>query len=180
MLKLLIKLLIGVTYKVYEPSRYDDDYGYGGIIMGLDGIYDITNAYTNSSSYIWNNSKAKNWLSQWYSYSNGKHKTSGDNKNLKAVAYMMDTSIWTTKFTTNWKNFDGLIDYAIGGPTLELFCASYKDTHPDKYIVSRVNGDVGYEIAWNENGNIGEYTNWLSKLTGDNYNKNIYLGLGSR
>ena len=45
------------------------------------------------------------------------------NDNVRATAYMMDTSIWA--------NFAGTVPgaFAMGGPTLELFIASYNATH---------------------------------------------------
>lgn len=57
---------------------------------------------------------------------------------------MLDTNIWSV-FVGN------KAEYAIAGPTVELLCASYKDTHPDKYIVYTVgDGETGYKGKWSD------------------------------
>ena len=48
--------------------------------------------------------------------------------NMGAVAYMLDTNVWST-FTDS----AGKAEYAIGGPTLDLFCASYNQKYSDKH-----------------------------------------------
>ena len=55
-----------------------------------------------------------------------------NDRNINSVAYLMDTNVWSTFAGTK-------AEYAMGGPTIELFCASYKQTHPDKYIDYNVN-----------------------------------------
>jgi len=64
---------------------------------------------------------------------------------MRAVAYMLDSQIWTAKLgdTSNKAR------YVIGGPTIEMFCASYKDTHPTKYLETRNYQSTGYELKWN-------------------------------
>ena len=45
---------------------------------------------------------------------------------------MLDTNVWST-FTDSTDN-SGKAEYAIGGPTLDLFCASYNQKYPSKQI----------------------------------------------
>lgn len=96
----------------------------------------IIDEYEGSKD-IQENSLAKKWLSQFL-----KEYPDSKNSNIKAVAYMMDTDVW--------KVFAGeKAEYAIAGPTIELFCASYQDTHPDKYIVYDLISN-GYKMRWND------------------------------
>ena len=93
----------------------------------------ILNDYTGSS-WITQNSLAKKWLNTYLnSYS------SSANNNIKAVAYLMDTNVWSIYAGNN-------AEYAIGAPTIELFCASYKDTHPDAYIECDSVTSNGYQV----------------------------------
>lgn len=105
----------------------------------------LTNAvndtvYSTGSAWISANSKAKKWLSK-YLAKNPKN----TNDNIKAVAYLMDTNIWSKYLD------DNLAEYAIGGPTIELFCVSYKDTHPEWYIECMASDDsIGYKVKWSD------------------------------
>ena len=99
------------------------------------GSYEITVNSTNyelSMNYVYQNYTAgtdidatigNKWLSKYYpSYK------SSANTNIRAVAYMLDTSIWNSIYKNEYA------EYAIGGPTIEMFCESYKNTHPTNYI----------------------------------------------
>ena len=118
----------------------------------------ILNNYTGSAWIRTNtNEQARNWLTWVNSY------PSSTNDNIKAVAYMMDTNKWSA--------FKGdKAEYAIGGPTLELFCASYKVTHPDRYIECNSMTSNGYQVKWSD----GSYTTTISVPTLDEYNS-IYI-----
>ncbi len=80
---------------------------------------------------------ANKWLSEYVKSGNDKSESG-----IKSVAYLLDKNIWKT-FANNYA------EYAIGAPTIEMFCASYKDTHPDKYIEYIVEDD-GYKIKWSD------------------------------
>ena len=59
--------------------------------------------------------------------------------NMKAVAYMLDTEIWSS--------FAGeKAEYAIGGPTVEMLMKSYNQKY-DKEYKARASGVAGYEIS---------------------------------
>lgn len=68
-----------------------------------------------------------------------------DTENTKAVAYMLDTNAWS--------DFAGeKAEYAIGGPTIELFLKSYNEKYPDenynngKYQ-AKATSEIGYKIS---------------------------------
>ena len=108
----------------------------------------ILNDYTGNS-WIKSNSKAAKWLS---AYSN----SSSTNNNIKAVAYLMDTNIWDLYVGEK-------AEYSIGGPTIELFCASYKDTHPDKYVDYHIANSYGYDIKWSTSSSYDTYITGLTQ-----------------
>ncbi len=59
---------------------------------------------------------------------------------MKAVAYMLDTSIWKTFVNTD------VADYAIGGPTVELLFNSYNQTHQTQYK-AKAKSEIGYQVS---------------------------------
>ncbi len=106
--------------------------------LTFDNVY---SQYTGASSI---NTTLKNkWLSTYLNkYPNSTR------PNIKSVAYMLDTSIWNSHYKNDFA------EYAIGGPTLEMYCKSYKDTHEDKYIECASINNLGYYLKWN-NSNYG-------------------------
>ena len=109
------------------------------------GAYNTINI-GDSNKWVWDNEQeiANRWLRQWFDY--GSHKTEGNPLSMRCVAYMLDAEIWTDSFGDT----EGISKYVIGGPTIEMYCASYKDSHPKKYIQSRVTGNAGYSITIDE------------------------------
>ena len=102
----------------------------------------------SGSSWILENSKAKKWLNKYFNYTadNGTtypNKTS-ENSNIRAVAFMMDTSdgVWG-----KWAN-SNFAEYAIGAPTLEMYVKSYRDSHPESNISCDVTGTNGYTYLY--------------------------------
>ena len=129
---------------------------------GSGSKYTITfeNMYRDYSGASWisENSKAAKWLSQFLdSYG------TSTNQNIRKVAYMMDTNVWSAYYAGE----DA--EYAMGGPTLEMYCASYKDTHPSKYIECGNLNSNGYNVRWNG----GSWSNEVEGITND-YNQ-IYF-----
>ena len=136
--------------KLYKHSTYQ---------LSFDDVYkDYSGA-----SWISQNSKGAKWLSGFLN-ANSYNTSSSTNINIRAVAYMMDTNVWSIYAGDN-------AEYAIGGPTLELFCASYKDTHPNRYIECSVTNANGYSVKWSD---AGSYSNYISGLARDEFNK-IYI-----
>ncbi len=96
----------------------------------------VINDYSGGAKYIKENSKGIKWLNQYL-----EKYEENTNENIKATAYMMDTNIWST-----YAGEDA--EYAIGGPTLEMYCESYKDTHQSKYLECGNINSNGYQIRW--------------------------------
>ena len=61
------------------------------------------------------------------------------NSNMKAVAYMLDTGIWSSFASEK-------AEYAIGGPTVEMLMASYSKKYGKDYR-ARASSATGYEIS---------------------------------
>ena len=87
-----------------------------------------------------------------------------NDRNINSVAYLMDTNVWSTFAGTK-------AEYAMGGPTIELFCASYKQTHPDKYIDYNVISIYGYAVKLSTS---SEYDDDLAIWIEDDFN-HIYI-----
>ena len=73
--------------------------------------------------------------------------SSNTNPNMKAVAYMLDTTAWSTFKDNNGNN--GKADYAIGGPTLEMLFKSYNQKHPGKNYEAQATSATGYQLRVN-------------------------------
>ena len=111
------------------------------------------------SSTITGNAQTSNYL-KWVNSSIVETK---NNLNMKAVAYMMDTS--------KWSSFAGSASgaYAIGGPTIEMFALSYNAKHDTKFEtygtraedITSTNADTnGYKVKIGD-GSWGLYASGL-------------------
>ncbi len=80
--------------------------------------------------------------------------------NMKAVAYMLDTAIWTP-FATSNQNY---AEYAIGGPTIELLFKAYNKykglTENTKYV-AEAKSEEGYQISKDGGTNFADYYNGI-------------------
>ena len=76
------------------------------------------------------------------------------NPNMKAVAYMLDTTAWST-----FKDRNEKADYVIGGPTIEMLMKSYSQKHNVQYKAEAVNdtGHEGYKISKDNGANWDTY-----------------------
>lgn len=110
--------------------------------------------YVGSESITTTN-PARTWLSKYLSnYSSTKD-------NMKAVAYMLDTVAWSEYANSK-------AEYAIAGPTLELFVASYNKTHTEQLEIE-ASSDVGYRLKRSTD---SEMQNYLSNFNTDD---NLYI-----
>ena len=60
------------------------------------------------------------------------------NPNMKATEYLLDSSVWNRTYKTE------KADWAIGGPTLEMFVASYNKKYIDKAVTIDTPSGTGY------------------------------------
>jgi type II secretory pathway pseudopilin PulG len=85
-------------------------------------------------------SLAQKWLSSYW-----KNNSTSTNTNIRVVAYMLDTRIWNKKFRNS-----EYADYVIGGPTIEMYCASYNETHPTNNVSCEAESNtIGYKVVIN-------------------------------
>ena len=61
-------------------------------------------------------------------------------QNEKAVASILDTDIWRGYINSTYAQ------YAIGGPTLEMFCKAYNDSHTGEQLNVIETNNTGYKI----------------------------------
>ena len=106
-----------------------------------------------TSSTITGNAQTNTYL-KWVN--NTSLVTTTNNPNMKAVAYMMDTS--------KWSNFAGGATgaTAIGGPTLEMFALSYNTKH-----------------STNQLGTYGKNTADITSTNADSYGYKVKIGANS-
>ena len=86
------------------------------------------------------------------------------NNNMKAVAYMLDTKIWSSFATDK-------TEYAIGGPTVEMFFKSYNQKYKVDGIDYRAQAisATGYKISKDGGANWATYYNSMLKTDDDLY-----------
>lgn len=97
----------------------------------------VISDYSGSASIL-DTSIMDSRVKKWISYVSD-NKTSTNN-NIKAVAYMLDTNIWSV-----YKN-SAYADYAIGGPTLDMFVTSYNQKYPSLNI-GYAHNSTGYTVG---------------------------------
>ena len=101
----------------------------------------IIDAYSTGVARITTDT-IKNLNSSFFARSDSS--TNTNNNNMKAVAYMLDTTAWST-----FKDSNGKADYAIGGPTLEMLFKSYNQKHPGKNYEAQATSAIGYQLRVN-------------------------------
>ena len=111
-------------------------------------LNNIMKAYSTGAARITTDT-IKNLNSSFFARSDSSKNT---NYNMRAVAYMLDTTAWST-----FKDSNGKADYAIGGPTLEMLFKSYNQKHPDKNYEAQATSAIGYQLRVNE-GTWKDYT----------------------
>ena len=94
----------------------------------------VINDYTGSASIT----EDMKWFNKDY-FDKGYTST---NDNMKAVAYMLDKSIWTDKFKGNGA------DYVVGSPSLDMVLTSYNQyTNQNNMYQSRAENSTGYKMS---------------------------------
>ena len=135
----------------YSIDKFEHD------AISFSSIYQ---AYTGSASIT--DARVKKLISWVSSY------PSSTNTNIRSIAYLLDTDLWNAQYKDSTYGA-----YAIGGPTIELFYKSLKDSHPNAEFEYRMETN-GYDV----NGNYMESVrNDLEKIGCDEGMKMIYYVL---
>ena len=142
-------------HQTFAPKGDKIDKVIGGYRLSMENVLDDYNGTSDIQDRL--KSLNKEYFDKGYKSSY---------KNMKAVAYMLDTEIWDEKF----KNTK-FAEYAIGGPSLELFVKSYNQVHTDRKIELEVTYEVenGYKIGWH-NKKLHDYIDGL-----DTSKDNMYV-----
>ena len=110
----------------------------------------IINDYTGSASIT----EDMKWFNKDY-FDKGYSST---NKNMKAVAYLLDKTIWTDKFKGNWA------DYVVGGPSLDMVLSSYNQfTNQSNVYQAKATNVTGYQLSCDCGTNWKDYMQDSSK-----------------
>ena len=121
----------------------------------------VINDYSGSSNITDKRIKALN--KSYFDYLE-KNNTVSKNNNMKAVAYMVDTGIWSSFKTEK-------AEYVVGGPTVEMLMASYSK----KYKVDRIDyraqatSSTGYQISKDGGANWANSYSWMIGAGGGIY-----------
>ena len=134
----------GKEYLMYKNSDYR---------LSFNNMYE---AYTGSADIT--DARITKWMKWVRPYRNS------INANIRSVAYMLDSNIWNAKYQNSYA------EYVLGGPTIEMFCASYKATHPTRYIECGSMDTDGYNVKWSD----GSYSTSLSGLSTSEL-ENLYV-----
>ena len=167
----------GKTYRIFYVDK-DNDFkdGYNTIYLKADFS---DGAVTCSTSYDANQTLIKKMNPLWATKGNtvAAKTTTISNTNEKAAAWLCDPSKWTAYCDTDKAN------YAIGGPSVEMYVKSYNQTHGDdalgcQYQTNNVPGYI-YKVnntiqndGWYTNSNILDYSmTYKSMYCGQNGKK---------
>ena len=93
--------------------------------------------------------------------------TGENQENMRAVAAMLDTNIWSTFLDSK-----GKAKYAIGGPTIEMFMKSYNDSHGTDYG-AKASSETGYQVSKTATSDTG-WANNIDGISRDDTNK-LYI-----
>ena len=164
------------TYKIFyvDKDNYFKD-GYNTIYLKAD----FSGSVSCSTSYDANQTLIKRMNPLWATKGNTvkAETTTISNDNEQAAAWLCDPSKWTAYCDTDKAN------YAIGGPSVEMYVKSYNQTHGDdalgyQYQTNNVPGYI-YKVkdtiqndGWYTNGDILDYSmTYKSMFCGQNGNK---------
>ena len=158
-----------VTQEV-RPFTPNSSEGYFAMYAGDTNLFPY---YPNGSGEI-TDTRLRKLNKQYYEWLASNNKTSKKN-NMKAVAYMLDT--------TTWKDFTGAnAEYSIGAPSIELFLKSFnKYRNQGQLFQTKADNIEGYSISI-DNGQT--YNQMCSYLNSEdplpqnnpyNINKNYWL-----
>ena len=115
------------NYTLYKNSDYR---------LAFDNVYQD---YTGSASIT--DGRITKWIQKYLDVA-----PTSTYQNIRAVAFMLDEPRWSAMYAN-----PSYAEYAIGGPTLEMFVASYNKTHPENPMYCSANS-TGYYVSWTEGG----------------------------
>ena len=122
---------------VYLITR--DDVGHQSLsISGYNGTGDFDGSASFKTKYP---AIQAGWLNKTYTPAAsgaGTVNYTSTNLNMKATEYLLDSSVWNRTYKTE------KADWAIGGPTLEMFVASYNKKYIDKAVKIDTPSGTGY------------------------------------
>ena len=124
---------------VNKPNEGDSSFTRSAYFTNILGDYSGSSRITDSRLKALNND-----------YFNTKNYSSTDG-NMKAVAYMMDTKAWNSKFLDSNK-----ADYCIGGPSVELLFKSYNEKYKTAFE-SQASSATGYQVRKTSNDSWTDY-----------------------
>ena len=154
----------------YVPNAYAPNAENGTQVNKGDtdykiGFFDIVSKNTYNVADIQQEDER---VKKWINYININFSTT--HSAINAIAYLLDTSIWT-----EFKDKNNKAEYVVGGPTLELLIESYNDTHEihiNCEMTDADSSDPGYHVKWSTETN---YDYFRRELTGLDISESLYI-----
>ncbi len=171
--KIINNELTGVTV----DSNYVENDNNSGYKLNFKTIVETQNA-NNEIKYYSNGaedtddikSKMQKWNTKFYEYLEENQSATRNNANIRAIAYMYDTSIWNTKYLDNKE----IGEYAIGSPSIEMLLNSYNKVNNTNYGAKVISND-GYKISTNKDST--DENDWKYEIENiiSTDDKNLYI-----
>jgi len=115
---------------------------YGTYELAFDDVVSNTNYTDGTGATTFTSSPAKKWLKYARSTSiDSGYGYTSTNDNMRATAMMLDTTVWTQYYNSAYA------DYAIGGPTLDMYAASWNQTQTTQLYYNATASNSGYYLA---------------------------------
>lgn len=138
-------------------------------IVSSIGFSTIENQYSKNDIPLILSQFSDRTRNNYFKWLNNPANQNKNYRNVRSVLAMMDKTLWE-----GFKN-DIYANYAIGGPSLEMFCYSYNCTHVNNKIIAKDNYNLGYEIQKNNDEDNESITGLSNNLYVDEmYFKNRY------
>ena len=159
------------TYRIFYVDK-DNDFkdGYNTIYLKADS----SGSVRCSTSYDANQTLIKKMNPLWATKGNtvAAKTTTISNENEQGAAWLCDPSKWTAYCDTDKAN------YAIGGPSVEMYVKSYNQTHGDDALGCQYQTNDAPGYGYKVNGTI-QYSGWQTKGFTLDYSmkyKSMYCG----
>ena len=140
-----------------QVNKGNTDYKIGFFDIISKNTYDVTDIQQEDER-----------VKKWISYININFSVT--HRAIDAIAYLLDTSIWT-----EFKDENNKAEYVVGGPTLEIFIESYNDTH-ETYLNCEMtdsdSSDPGYHVKWSTE---SSYDYFRRELAGLDKSESLYI-----
>ena len=131
-----------ITYNYMPPTRSGTTIANSGYTEYCVYFPDFCGDYSSGPAHVLDANITDPRILQYIDYVQSDYGRASTYINMQCVAYMLDTTRWSAKFGNS-----EYADYAIGGPTVELFADSYNKLYPSFNIGYSHAFSYGYKVG---------------------------------